>query len=196
MLASITPLGERSRNARWGVTVFFFALASIAASLAVGALAGEAGALILGPATPPAAARRAVLAAGLALAAVGDLASERSLPWPRRQVDERWLRELRGWAYGAGFGAQLGAAVATVVTSAATYVMLLGALLAGRLAPGAAIVGVYGVLRGASLLATGRVRDPSALVALHRRLRASEARVRYSTAALLALLALVLAGVA
>ena len=58
------------------------------------------------------------------------------VPGPRRQVNERWLDEYRGWVYGLGFGAQLGLGVTTIVTSAATYVALFAALLSGTPAAG------------------------------------------------------------
>ena len=70
----------------------------------------------------------------LARARGGDRArrAARAVPGPRRQVDERWLDEYRGWVYGAGYGAQLGLGVTTVVSSAATYVALLAAFLTGE----------------------------------------------------------------
>ena len=76
-----------------------------------------------------------MLAAVLLIALAVDLRPG-AAPGPRRQVNERWLDEYRGWVYGAGFGAQLGIGVTTVVTSAATYAALLAALLAGSAAGG------------------------------------------------------------
>ena len=48
MLASITPLGERGRDSRWGVTVTAFVLGATAAGAALGAVMGLAGSLLGG----------------------------------------------------------------------------------------------------------------------------------------------------
>ena len=60
------------------------------------------------------------------------------MPGPRRQVNERWLDEYRGWVYGLGFGAQLGLGVSTVVSSAATYVAIIACAADRRSGPGRA----------------------------------------------------------
>jgi hypothetical protein len=164
MLASITPLGERGRQATWGVTVTFFLLGATAAGAAAGALAGALGGLVL-----PALGSRgrfAALAVAVLAAIVLDAGAAR-VPGPRRQVDERWLDEYRGWVYGVGFGAQLGLGFTTIVASAATYVALIAAALTGEVAGGALVFGCFGAVRGLSLLATARVRRPEQLVALH-----------------------------
>src|SRR5436305_15262280 len=109
MLASITPLGERGRGSTWAVTVSAFALGATAAGAAAGALAGTVGALVL-PARLGAGDRLVPLAVLCAVAAGLD-AVRSSAPGPRRQVNERWLDEFRGWVYGLGFGAQLGLGV-------------------------------------------------------------------------------------
>src|SRR2546423_13802633 len=70
MLASITPLGERARGSRWGLTVGFYVAGSTLAGAAAGAAAGELGRLIWGRAgaiDARAWALAAALAAGLAL---------------------------------------------------------------------------------------------------------------------------------
>src|SRR5579884_2923124 len=127
MLASITPLGERGRQSRWGLTMTAFALAAGAAGAAAGALAGALGGLAIGPVLGTRG-RLAMLALALLAAALVDLLPG-AAPGPRRQVNERWLDEFRGWVYGAGFGAQLGLGATTVVASAATYVALVAAAL-------------------------------------------------------------------
>ena len=85
---------------------------------------------------------------------------EERLPTMRRQVNEDWLREYRGWVYGVAFGGQLGVGVSTIVTTSLVYVTLLAAFLAGGAGSGAAIVGLFGAARGATLLAGARVRRP------------------------------------
>ena len=124
MLASITPLGERGRQSSWTVTVTAFLIGAGATGAAVGALAGAAGQLALGAHQIGARTRLVLLALALLAALALDFVPQR-VPGPRRQVNERWLDEFRGWVYGLGFGAQLGLGLTTVVSSAATYVAAL-----------------------------------------------------------------------
>ncbi len=204
MLASITPLGERGRQAHWGVTITAFALGAAGAGALAGAGAGAVGeiasrALAGGGAARASDAlgahsRLAVLAVGL-LAAIMLDAGARPVPGPRRQVDERWLDDYRGWVYGLGFGAQLGLGVTTVVTSAATYVALLAALLTADPLRGAVIVGCYGAIRGLTPLAAAGVRAPGQLLLMHRRLdRGRGATDRACMLVLVAIFALAVAG--
>jgi hypothetical protein len=166
MLASITPLGERGRQAHWSITVSAFLLGATGAGAVAGALAGAAGAYVL-PRSLGAATRLGVLAVAVLAAIALDLRS-RPVPGPRRQVDERWLDEFRGWVYGLGYGAQLGVGVTTIVTSAATYAALLAAAVSGSAARGAVIVGCYGAVRGLTPLGAVGVRSPHQLLGLHR----------------------------
>jgi|SRR5579884_844008 len=193
MLASITPLGERGRQSRWGLTMTAFALAAGAAGAAAGALAGALGGLAIGPVLGTRG-RLAMLALALLAAALVDLLPG-AAPGPRRQVNERWLDEFRGWVYGAGFGAQLGLGATTVVASAATYVALVAAALSASPASGALIVGGFGAVRGLTPLLAARVHTPGALLELHRRFAAWQPRARWATVAVLAVSAM-LAGAA
>ena len=189
MLASITPLGERARGSRWGLTAGFFLAGSTLAGAAAGAVTGELGHLVLqsGAASDG---RVALLAAGLAAGLGLDLA--RRLPTMRRQVNEDWLREYRGWVYGVAFGGQLGVGVSTIVTTSLVYVTLLAAFLAGGAGTGAAIVGLFGAARGATLLAGARVRRPDDLARLHRTIDTWRPRVRAWTLTAQAILAVAL----
>ena len=194
MLASITPLGERGRHSHWSITMVAFVSGSLVAGALLGGVLGGAGALVLSGTSETA--RLLVLAAALLAAIVLDLRPG-SAPGPRRQVNERWLDQYRGWVYGLGYGAQLGVGVATVVTSAATYVALLAAFLSAGVAGGALIVGSYGAIRGLTPLLAARVRSPEQLLALHaglRRARSSTARA--SVVLLGAALVLAIAGAA
>jgi hypothetical protein len=168
MLASITPLGERGRNGHWWITLGAMLVGAAGAGAAAGALLGALGALVL-PAGVGPQARLATLALALAAAIALDGIPGR-VPGPRRQVNERWLDQYRGWVYGLGYGAQFGLAVTTVVTSAATYATLLAAFLAGTPARGAVILGLLGAIRGLTPLAGAHVRTPDQLLSLHRRL--------------------------
>ena len=175
MLASITPLGERGRRRRWGVTAPAYVVGSVLGGLAVGVLAGGLGQLLLAAVDLGTTARLAVLLAALVAALALDLrARGRRVPGPSRQVNEDWLEIYREWVYGAGFGVQLGAAVLTQVATAAVWVMLLAAALTGSLLAGAVIGVVFGAVRSAPVLLTARVRTPAGLRALHARAAAWE----------------------
>jgi hypothetical protein len=165
MLASITPLGERGRDGHWSLTVIAFTAGAGLAGALAGAFAGLGGELVL-PASFGAAARLGALAVA-ALAAIGLDLRAATVPGPRRQVDERWLHEFRGWVYGLGYGTQLGLGIVTVISSAATYLALLAAVLVGDAGQGAIVMGCYGLIRGLSLLVASRVRTPDQLLSLH-----------------------------
>jgi hypothetical protein len=187
MLGSITPLGERSRGRRWGITVTAFALAAAAAGAALGAALGAAGGLV----DVSSGARTALLAAAIAAAVVVDIVPGVRAPGPRRQVNEDWLHRYRGWVYGAGFGLQLGLGVTTIVSTAAVYATGAAAVLTGSAAGGAAVGGAFGLARAATLLAAGGVDEPRVLATLDRRLEAWERPARLAAlvaeAALIAL---------
>ena len=195
MLMSITPLGERGRGSRWGVTVFALGLGSVVAGAAGGFAAGAAGQVALGGLS--ASIRLAVLAALLAAGALVDLGSrDLRLPGPQRQVNEQWLRAYRGWVYGLGFGLQLGIGVATIVSTSAVYATLAAAAASASPFAGAAIGATFGALRASTLLAARSVSTPVALYELGRRLeswRDPAHRVGLATQALLAAVALTLA---
>jgi hypothetical protein len=192
MLASITPLGERGRQRRWGSTVAAYVFGSTLGGAAAGVLAGGAGSLAVGGIGWDL--RIALVAVALAVGLVVEFALGR-VPGPRRQVDESWLDLYRGPVYGFGFGVQLGAGVVTVVLTSTVYVVLVAAFASGSLAVGAAIGALAGLLRGATLLAAARVRTADQLMRLHARMEVWQRPVR--TGALAAQLALVaLVGVA
>jgi len=169
MLGSITPLGERSRGRRWGVTVTAFTVAATASGAAAGALLGAlAGALGISGG------RLGLLAAVVLVAIVVDAVPGLRAPGPTRQVNEEWLHRYRGWVYGAGFGAQLGLGVTTIVSTAAVYATIAAAFLTGSAAGGALVGAAFGAARSVTLLAAARVREPGGLQTLDRRLRSWE----------------------
>src|SRR5579885_3076766 len=167
MLASITPLGERSRRQHWWLTVSALIAGGVASGAAVGA-----GLAALGAAFPvPAVDRLAVVVVAAAAALLLDAgALGLRLPGHTRQVDETWLTRYRGFVYGLGFGAQLGVGVATIVTTAGVYVTLVAEALARNATSGAAIGAAFGLIRGASVLTTVQVDSPQRLAAFHSRL--------------------------
>ncbi len=163
MLGSITPLGERSRGMRWGVTASAFAIGSAIGGGLLGGLLGLAGGPLAGRLGSGRAPAVLAAAATVGLAAEGRL-GPLHLPTIRRQVDERWLRTYRGWVYGAGFGLQLGAGLLTIVSSALVYLTFLAACLAGGPAAGGLVGLAFGVARAWTLWPAARVRTPSALL--------------------------------
>lgn len=159
MLSSIHPLGERSRNNRWAVTMTAFTLGSVLTATAFGAVLGLIGAGL--PIWP-----------GLVAAAIAgalDLAGVKA-PGPERQVNERWIDTYRGTVYGFGFGAQLGAGVMTYVVTWGVYAVFIIELTAGSALLGAAIGAAFGVGRTVAPLASGWVDRPSRLTSMHIRL--------------------------
>jgi hypothetical protein len=178
MLTSISPLGERARGQRYGLTVAAHLLGGALGGATTGAVLGLAGSVLgLGGRTS------LLVAAAVCLLAV--LAERRPVHVGRRQVDEDWLSRYRGWVYGGGYGFQLGLGVVTVVTSAATPALLALLVLTGS--PGvAALLGAgFGLVRGLPLLALRRVDTPDQLrAAAARAERLARPAGRATTAAL------------
>ena len=170
MLSSITPLGERGRGNRWGVTVAWFVAGSTLGGLVLGALLGLGGAL-LGRVVPDRGRLLGVLAVAVVAVAVDAARRPALLPSWRRQVDERWMDEYRAWVYGLGWGAQLGAGVLTIVSSASTYLVVALAVLVGSLPAGVALGATFGLTRGLTLLAGRHLVTPAALRSFHQRLQ-------------------------
>ena len=159
MLASISPLGERARHQHYAVTVSAYVAASTVAGALLGGALGAIGAPWAGTAA-------SMIVIGV-VALTGLLVDARPfrlrVPGPRRQVNEDWLATYRGWGYGIGDGAQLGLGVTTIVTASITWVAFACAAGAGSLRAGLLVGMTFGAVRALTVLATARVRDPSAL---------------------------------
>lgn len=195
MLGSITPLGERGRGSRWGVTVTAYLAGSIVAGGTSTALAGWVGQQ-LWPMDDGGSPARLAMLTGLILLGVALDARlfGLRLPTVRRQVNEDWLNRYRGWVYGIAFGFQLGLGVATIVSTAAVYLMFFAALLSGSLVAGAVIGTVFGLVRGATILGAARVHGPADVLGMGTRLRRWErVSLQLSTGVQLALAGVVLA---
>jgi hypothetical protein len=163
MLSSISPLGERARRSRWGLTVSAYLLGSLGGGFAVGVLASLLGGLV--PQSWRGSGPAGVLVGLLVLG--GLLLDVRArggaLPSWRRQVDENWLARYRGWVYGAGFGLQLGAGVLTIVTTSSVYALLRLAAWSGTAGVGAALGVTFGLVRALPVLSLRRVHAPGDL---------------------------------
>ena len=168
MLASITPLGERGRGRRWGITAGFFTVGSMIGGAARGFVLGGLASLIPHAIRPTPTSTTLIVAAALGLAAVAEL---RKWPvaglGPQRQVNEDWLDTYRGWVVGAGFGFQLGTGVMVYITTAASYVVFLLEALTFSPRAGALLGAVFGIGRALPVLATGRITTPVALRRAH-----------------------------
>lgn len=178
MLASISPLGERARGNRWGLTAFAYASGAVLGAAALGALLGEVGRLLVpGRATWLVVAPIAVVAGGWDILG-------RPVPGPHRQVDEDWLRRYRGWVYGFGFGVQLGVGVATIVTTATVYAWMLVAALSQRAVVGLVIGAAFGGARALTMVVVRRVAEPGELRARLRTMSSWSGRARVGAGAL------------
>lgn len=178
MLTSINPISERGRQHRYGVTSAWFitgaVLGGMTLGLATAVLAQGVKAAGIGLNV------RFMLGASLALLTLlldlGLLGVK--LPVIRRQVNERWLDEFRGWFYGVGFGWQIGVGVATYVMTAAVGLLVILAALTAQPGTAMAICVLFGLIRGSWVLLTARVRTPEGLRQMLSRLDQLEEPVR------------------
>lgn len=170
MLSSIHPLGERTRNNRWGVTAGYYLVGGLMGGLMLGTMAGAIGWLGLAWWEPIPTGQAAAIAAILAFALMWDL-SGFTIPTIQRQVNEDWLSMYRSWVYGGGFGFQLGLGVVTIVTTTAVYAMIALAILSANPLSGAVIGGAFGLVRGLPILTVGRVVSGETLRTYHRRMQ-------------------------
>lgn len=164
MLSSIHPLGERARSNRWGLTVSSYLLGAVGSGAVVGASLGYIGELSVGNWSRPA----LLAATGIVALAAGVLDLAVVPPGPKRQVNETWIGQYRGWVYGGAFGAQLGTGFVTYVVTWLVYAMLVAQVLVASALAAAVVGGVFGLGRSLALLGTVRIDRPSRLTRLHR----------------------------
>ncbi len=194
MLSTITPLAERGRGHRYGVTATWFILGSILGGATLGALAAGLAAVVhaagLGPATASA------ILAGLAL--VTALSDARPfgwhLPYHARQVNELWLGQYRPWVYAGGFGWQIGFGLATYIMTAALYLMIVAAIVGASPTAALAIATAFGLVRGLAVLLSARITTIEGLHRFHRRFDALAEPVRLSVIGVQLAVAAVAAG--
>lgn len=164
MLSSIHPLGERARHNRWGLTVTAFVVGAIISGAAVGAILGYAGKLVAGSWSGP----LLLALTGLAAMMAGVLDVAVAPPGPKRQVNETWIGQYRGWVYGGAFGLQLGSGVLTFVVTWLVFATMIAELLLASVVAGAVVGAVFGLGRSLALLAAAWVDRPSRLAIFHR----------------------------
>ncbi len=170
MLSTITPVSERSRQHRYGVTASWFVLGAVVggATLGVGAAALAAVVHLLGL---PGGARAGLAVAGALVAIASDIRLFGfRLPRRARQVDETWLGTYRPWFYGAGFGWQIGTGLATYVMTAGVYLTILLAALTGQPFVAFALCVLFGATRGLAVLVGAGATTPARLRRIHQRL--------------------------
>lgn len=169
MLSSITPMSERARNQRWGVTASWFVIGAVAGGVSLGVLTALLAAGIA--ALDATAVALATVGAGCALIAVSlDLgAFGLAPPYLRRQVNEIWLGTYRGWLYGVGFGWQIGVGITTYIMTAAVFLTIALAALTADPLVAFAIATLFGLIRGLGVLLARKIDSPAQLAAFHRR---------------------------
>ena len=180
MLSTITPMAEQSRGHRYGVTATWFILGAGLGGLTLGGVAAllAAGLAVVDLSTTATFGLVAVLAAVAAMVDAGTFG--RRPPFFRRQVDDAWLGTYRAWVYGGGFGWQIGVGLATYIMTAGVVLTALLAVLTASPAQAVAIGVAFGLARGLVVLLGARITSPGALGAVHQRLDALEAPVRWA----------------
>ena len=178
MLASISPLGERARGNRWGLTAGAYTAGVVGSAALLGAALGRLGAFL-----PVGSSAGWLVPAAAVAAGVWDLVARGRVPGVRRQVNEDWLSRYRGWVYGLGFGAQLGVGFATIVTTAAVYAWMVAAVLTRDPVAGLLIGACFGFARAAMLGLVRDTDDPQRLRARLRMLSSWAGRARVGAAA-------------
>ncbi len=174
MLATITPLAEQGRGHRYKTTALWFLAGSMLGGASLGAVMALLAAVVgVLPASNTELALVALVAGAVTVAADTGIGGLR-LPVHHRQVNERWLDQLRPWVYGAGFGWQIGAGVATYIKTCAVYLLIVLAALT-RSPEVALIVGlVFGLIRGLAVLLGRHITTPGALSEFHRQFMAAD----------------------
>jgi len=176
MLSTMTPMAERLRGHRFGVTASWFAIGAMLGGATLGLLSGLGAALIhLAHLSSSVTATLAICVAMVCLLSDCELGAVQ-LPPIRRQVNERWVERYRPSVYAGGFGWQLGAGLTTYVMTASNYLLVaLGALSGSpRFAMGICIL--FGTIRGAVIFVNAKVTTTERLFAMHRFLEANAER--------------------
>ena len=188
MVETISPVGHGDRRGRWLAAVVLHALGATAAAAAFGAMLGSIGSLLGAAGGPVGLGLVGILA--VAYAAREAFGLPVPVPAARRQVPD-WWRSFFSWPAAAVlYGAGLGIGFLTFLTNGGLVVVASAAVVAGRPAVGAVLVGAFGLARGLSPLIAWPVRSSDAGAALVDRLAGSDPRTwRWLNAGALALVA-------
>jgi len=178
MLSQITPVAEAGRRQKFGRTAAWFVAGSVVGGLTLGALIALGAAVVAATGAGESAVLAITVVASISAALVDGRVLGAGPPFLRRQVNEDWLSKYRSWVYGGGFGWQIGAGITTYVMTAAVPLMIVLGALTGMPWAGVAIGAAFGLTRGLAVLTGARVRNPTALYALHRRFDALAEPVR------------------
>ncbi len=169
MLSTITPLGERARGHSYAWSMSWYLVGATAGGACLGAClsAGAAAVALVGSHQGPG---YVVTAVAVVLCLAGDarLGGLR-LPDRPRQVNERWLDRFRPWVYSSGYGWQIGTGIATYVMTDAIYALIVASVVTLTPVAAFAVGTVFGIVRGACLLAGASVSTPASLRVLHAR---------------------------
>ncbi len=188
MLSSIHPFGERSRSNSFGRTAAAHIVGSTLGGAALGVTAGAIGLAVSTLFAPSPTARTAVvLAATIGALLIEVTRRERLLPTRRRQVNENWIQNYRGWVYGGGWGAELGFGISTIITTALVHLLVVAMIIVGSFPLAVVLGATFGFVRGATILAAIGVDSPERLRLLHQRLDAMRSRSKAGVVASLLL---------
>lgn len=193
MVQTIPTVGrDRGSKGRWASTALVYLVASTVAAVLFGAvlaflgrpLAAHTGWSVLAPTV-----------GGVALVfGLADLGMLR-LPRPQRdeQVPSGWRARFAPEVTAGLYGAMLGVGVLTRVPFASLYVLLVWTALAGTILGGAAIFGVYGLIRALpATLLSPMIRHDEVAFQLTCRLLPWQRPLRHVTGAILIGLALLM----
>lgn len=170
MLSTITPLGERSRGHSYAWSMSWYLVGATVGGVCLGAcLSAGAAALALVGSHQRAGSIITAVAVVVCLAGDAHLGGFR-LPDHPRQVNERWLDRFRPWAYSSGYGWQIGTGIATYVMTDAIYALIVVSMVTLTPMTAFAVGTVFGVVRGACLIASASVSTPDSLRVLHARM--------------------------
>lgn len=167
MISTITPVDERGRGHRFGVTATWFTLGGVAGGATLGA-AMALGAWLVSLTGASTSLTVGVFACAALLTVASDVGlGGFSLPIHARQVDETWLRRLRPWAYASGFGWQIGTGFATYIMTSAVYLTAAAGVLSADPLVALGIGTFFGTVRGLLVFVAVRATDHARLQRLH-----------------------------
>ena len=193
MLTSINPFAERGRRHRYALTASWFVVGALlgGATLGIGIALAALAVHALGPSAEVALALASVATLAASLADLGIFGIQ--MPVLRRQVNERWLDQYRGWFYGLGFGWQIGAGLTTYVMTAGVFATVALSCLGGSWLFALTAGCVFGLVRGLGVFVGARASSPTALRQLLSRLDGRDRAMRLLVAGVLLLASLLLA---